>query len=107
MRPTLDASPLSHSLPRVQPTLIDASAAPVSSVSTASPATLSLTKPSVLFVDQSVERALAWSDRLYAMDNGRIVLTGRSDDVPASTLIDIIVGAEIAGRDASVVAQPG
>jgi branched-chain amino acid transport system ATP-binding protein len=60
----------------------------------------------VLFVDQSVERALAWSDRLYAMDNGRIVLSGRSDEVPASALIDIIVGAEIAGRDAATVGQP-
>jgi ABC-type nitrate/sulfonate/bicarbonate transport system ATPase subunit len=29
----------------------------------------------VLFVDQSVERALACSDRIYAMDNGRMALT--------------------------------
>ncbi|MFL9915438.1 glycosyltransferase family 4 protein [Paraburkholderia fungorum] len=40
-------------MPRVQPTLIDASAAPISSISTATSATLSPTMPSVLFVDQS------------------------------------------------------
>ncbi|MCX4146325.1 glycosyltransferase family 4 protein [Paraburkholderia madseniana] len=53
MRPTIDATPLAHSLPLVQPALIDPSAAPASSASAASSATLSPTMPSVLFVDQS------------------------------------------------------
>jgi glycosyltransferase involved in cell wall biosynthesis len=53
MRPTIDATPLAHSLPLVQPALIDPSAAPASSVSAATSATLSPTMPSVLFVDQS------------------------------------------------------
>ena len=46
----------------------------------------------VLFVDQSVERALACSDRIYAMDNGRMALTGSSAEVLSSELVRIIVG---------------
>jgi glycosyltransferase involved in cell wall biosynthesis len=53
MRPTIDVSSLAHSLPLVQPGRLDPSAAPVSSVQTATSATLSPTMPSVLFVDQS------------------------------------------------------
>ncbi|SOE72013.1 Glycosyltransferase Family 4 [Burkholderia sp. OK233] len=55
MRPTIDATPLAHSLPLAQPALIDPSAAPASSASAsaAASATLSPTMPSVLFVDQS------------------------------------------------------
>lgn len=47
MRPTIDASTLSHSLPLAQPALIDPTAAPAS-IATAVPA-----MPRVLFVDQS------------------------------------------------------
>ncbi|MEZ0604586.1 glycosyltransferase family 4 protein [Paraburkholderia sp. IW21] len=47
MRPTIDASPLAHSLPLVQPALIDPPTAP------APAATLPSAMPSVLFVDQS------------------------------------------------------
>ncbi|HWE56852.1 MAG TPA: ATP-binding cassette domain-containing protein [Acidimicrobiales bacterium] len=46
----------------------------------------------VLFVDQSVERALACSDRIYTMDNGRIALSGSSAEVLSSELVRIIVG---------------
>ena len=46
----------------------------------------------VLFVDQSVERALCNSNRLYAMDSGRIALSGESADLSAPELVDIIVG---------------
>jgi branched-chain amino acid transport system ATP-binding protein len=48
----------------------------------------------VLFVDQSVERALASSDRVYAMDNGSMVVSGRSTEVSAARLTDIVVGRE-------------
>ncbi|RDK03649.1 glycosyltransferase [Paraburkholderia lacunae] len=48
MRPTIDVSPLTHSLPLAQPALLDTPATP--SISAASTA---LAMPSVLFVDQS------------------------------------------------------
>ncbi|WNC88384.1 glycosyltransferase family 4 protein [Paraburkholderia sp. FT54] len=51
MRPTIDASPLTHSLPLVQPALIDPPAAPAASTSAANTATPAA--PRVLFVDQS------------------------------------------------------
>ena len=46
----------------------------------------------VLFVDQSVERALASSDRVYAMDNGTMVVSGRSGELSTAHLTDIVVG---------------
>jgi hypothetical protein len=53
MRPPIDASPLPQSLPLIQPALLDPSVAPSSSVSTATSAARALTRPTVLFVDQS------------------------------------------------------
>ena len=53
MRPTIDASPLAHSLPLVQPALIDPPAAPASSTQSATASTRASALPRVLFVDQS------------------------------------------------------
>ncbi|WP_341312398.1 glycosyltransferase [Paraburkholderia sp. IMGN_8] len=53
MRPTIDVSPLAHSLPLVRPALIDTPAAPSTPVTSVTPATLAPAMPSVLFVDQS------------------------------------------------------
>ncbi|WP_013588580.1 glycosyltransferase family 4 protein [Paraburkholderia phenoliruptrix] len=53
MRPTLDASPLAHSLPLVAPACIDPAAAPLGSGIAASAAVHKAALPHVLFVDQS------------------------------------------------------
>ncbi|WP_144143149.1 glycosyltransferase family 4 protein [Paraburkholderia sp. BCC1884] len=50
MRPTIDVSPLSHSLPLTQPVLLDPHAAPGAPLATA---TAAPAMPRVLFVDQS------------------------------------------------------
>jgi branched-chain amino acid transport system ATP-binding protein len=38
----------------------------------------------MLIVEQSTERALEVADRLYVMRSGRIVLSGRSEEIAAS-----------------------
>jgi ABC-type branched-subunit amino acid transport system ATPase component len=48
----------------------------------------------ILVVEQSVDRALRYSDRTYVMENGRIVHEGRSSDLSRETLAGAIAGVK-------------
>jgi branched-chain amino acid transport system ATP-binding protein len=52
---------------------------------------IAATGPGILVVEQSIDRALHYSDRIYVMDNGQIVLEGKSADLLGADAIDRIV----------------
>lgn len=46
----------------------------------------------ILIVDQSIERILEWSSRYYVFENGRTVLSGRSERGAVGRINDIVLG---------------